>query len=127
MAGGISFETPEPNVPLKRRIPRFRLHADRDAAQQKRTIVTIKVDRADGLRSGTPIRFTGLAVGKIEDVALSADMQSILPTARITEVPARIARVGPPFWVVKADLGLVKTSNVEELVTGQYNEITTQA
>jgi paraquat-inducible protein B len=26
MAGGIAFDTPKPDVPLKRRIPRFRLH-----------------------------------------------------------------------------------------------------
>jgi paraquat-inducible protein B len=123
MAGGIAFETPEPNVPLKRRIPRFRLHEDREAAQQRGTVVTIKVDRADGLRSGTPIRFKGLDVGKIEDVDLSADMQSVLVTARITEVPERIARTGTQFWVVKPELGLMKTSNLETLVTGQYIEV----
>ncbi|BBP57311.1 MlaD family protein [Pseudomonas sp. St316] len=123
MAGGIAFETPEPNVPLKRRIPRFRLFADHEAAQQRGTVVTIKVDRADGLRSGTPIRFKGLDVGKIEDVDLSADMQSVLLTARITEVPERIARVGSQFWVVKPELGLMKTSNLETLVTGQYIEV----
>ncbi|KKA07727.1 mammalian cell entry protein [Pseudomonas ogarae] len=123
MAGGIAFETPEPNVPLKRRIPRFRLFADHEAAQQRGTVVTIKVDRADGLRSGTPIRFKGLDVGKIEDVDLSADMQSVLLTARITEVPERIARVGSRFWVVKPELGLMKTSNLETLVTGQYIEV----
>ncbi|MFW9266112.1 MlaD family protein [Pseudomonas sp. NR3] len=123
MAGGIAFETPEPNVPLKRRIPRFRLHEDRETAQQRGTVVTIKVDRADGLRSGTPIRFKGLDVGKIEDVDLSADMQSVLVTARITEVPERIARTGTQFWVVKPELGLMKTSNLETLVTGQYIEV----
>ncbi|EJL04689.1 PqiB family protein [Pseudomonas fluorescens Q2-87] len=123
MAGGISFETPEPNVPLKRRIPRFRLFADHEAAQQRGTEVTIKVDRADGLRIGTPIRFKGLDVGKIENVDLSADMQSVLLTARITEVPERIARTGTQFWVVKPELGLMKTSNLETLVTGQYIEV----
>ena len=123
MAGGISFETPEPNVPLKRRIPRFRLFADHEAAQQRGTEVTIKVDRADGLRIGTPIRFKGLDVGKIENVDLSADMQSVLLTARITEVPERIARAGTQFWVVKPELGLMKTSNLETLVTGQYIEV----
>ena len=77
---------------MQKRIPRFRLHANREEANQKGTVVTIKVDRADGLRSGTPIRFKGLDVGKIEDVDLSDDLQSVLLTARITEVPERIAR-----------------------------------
>ncbi|AJO80661.1 MULTISPECIES: PqiB family protein [Pseudomonas] len=123
MAGGIAFDTPEPNVPLKKRIPRFRLYTDKEAATQKGTLISIKVDRADGLRSGTPIRFKGLDVGKVEDVDLSSDLQSVLLKARITEVPERIARVGSQFWVVKPELGLIKTANLETLVTGQYIEV----
>lgn len=123
MAGGIAFDTPEPNVPLKKRIPRFRLYTDKEAATQKGTLISIKVDRADGLRSGTPIRFKGLDVGKVEDVDLSSDLQSVLLKARITEVPERIARVGSQFWVVKPELGLIRTANLETLVTGQYIEV----
>ena len=123
MAGGIAFETPEANVPLSRRIPRFRLFANHEEALQKGAVVTIKIDRADGLRVGTPIRFKGLDVGKVEDVDLSDDLQSVLLTARITEVPERIARMGSQFWVVKPELGLMKTSNLETLVTGQYLEV----
>ena len=123
MAGGIAFETPEAKAPLQKRIPRFRLFASHDDATQKGAVISIKVDRADGLRTGTPIRFKGLDVGKIEDVDLSEDLQSVLLTARITEVPDRIARVGSQFWVVKPELGLIKTSNLETLVTGQYIEV----
>ncbi|AIG04806.1 PqiB family protein [Pseudomonas fluorescens] len=123
MAGGIAFETPEPNVPLRNRIPRFRLFADHEASRQRGTLITIKVDRADGLRADTPIRFKGLDVGKIESVDLSADMQSVMLNARITEVPERIARAGSQFWVVKPELGLMKTANLETLVTGQYIEV----
>ncbi|TVT80902.1 PqiB family protein [Pseudomonas sp. H3(2019)] len=123
MAGGIAFETPQATAPLQKRIPRFRLFANREEASQKGAVVTIKVDRADGLRTGTPIRFKGLDVGKVENVDLSDDLQSVLLTARITEVPERIARVGSQFWVVKPELGLIKTSNLETLVTGQYIEV----
>ena len=52
------------------------------------------------MRPGTPVRFKGLDVGKIESVDLSADMQSVLLSARITQVADRIARVGSQFWVV---------------------------
>lgn len=123
MAGGIAFETPQDKAPLKKRIPRFRLFPNHDDAQQQGTLITIRVDRADGLRSGTPIRFKGLDVGKIESVDLSDDLQSVLLSARITEVPERIARAGSQFWVVKPELGLIKTANLETLVTGQYLEV----
>jgi paraquat-inducible protein B len=123
MAGGIAFETPQDNAPLQKRIPRFRLFANHEDATQKGEVITLKLDRADGLRTGTPIRYKGLDVGKVEDVDLSEDLQSVLLTARITEVPERIARVGSQFWVVKPELGLIKTSNLETLVTGQYIEV----
>jgi paraquat-inducible protein B len=123
MAGGIAFETPQANASLKKHIPRFRLFADHDEANKKGAVVTIKVDRADGLSSGTPVRFKGLDVGKIESVDLTDDMQSVILTARITEVPEKIARVGSQFWVVKPELGLIKTQNLETLVTGKYIEV----
>ncbi|WP_397449845.1 MlaD family protein [Pseudomonas sp. NA-150] len=123
MAGGISFDTPRAKVPLKKHIPRFRLFANRELAVQDGTQITIKVDRADGLRPGTPIRFKGLDVGKIEDVDLTDDLQAVKLTARITEVPDKIARAGSTFWVVKPELGLIKTANLETLVTGQYLEV----
>lgn len=123
MAGGISFDTPTPNVPLKRRIPTFRLNESQEAANLSGVPITIKVDDADGLKVGTPIRFRGLDVGKVEGVDLSADLQSVLLKARITEVPERIARVGTQFWVVKPALGIVKTENLGTLITGQYLEV----
>ncbi|PSS56474.1 PqiB family protein [Pseudomonas sp. BBP2017] len=123
MAGGIAFDTPTPNVPLKRRIPSFRLNVDQEAANRSGTTVTIRVERADGLKVGTPVRFKGLDVGKVEQVDLTDDLQAVLLKARITEVPERIAREGTQFWVVKPALGIVKTANLETLVTGQYLEV----
>ncbi|CAK9887476.1 MULTISPECIES: PqiB family protein [Pseudomonas] len=123
MAGGIAFDTPIPNVKLKRRIPFFRLNESQEVANRSGTTVTIRVDRADGLKVGTPIRFKGLDVGKVEQVDLTNDLQAVLLKARITEVPERIAREGSQFWVVKPALGIVKTANLETLVTGQYLEV----
>ncbi|TDF78618.1 PqiB family protein [Pseudomonas sp. H9] len=123
MAGGIAFDTPTPNVPLKRRIPSFRLHEDQEAANRSGTTVTIRVERADGLKVGTPVRFKGLDVGRVEQVDLTDDLQAVVLKARITEVPERIAREGTQFWVVKPALGIVKTANLETLVTGQYLEV----
>jgi paraquat-inducible protein B len=123
MAGGISFETPLTKAPLQKRIPTFRLFASRDLAAQRGTEITIRVDRADGLRPGTAIRFKGLDVGKIENVDLTSDLQAVMLTARLTEVPDKIARAGTEFWVVKPEVGLIKTSNLETLVTGQYLEV----
>lgn len=123
MAGGIAFDTPKPDVPLKRHIPRFRLHESEKAANRAGTLITIRVERADGLKPGTPIRFRGLEVGSIESTDLTDDLQAVLLRARINEAADRITRVGTQFWVVKPALGLVKTENLDTLIGGQYIEV----
>nr|WP_314487786.1 MlaD family protein [uncultured Pseudomonas sp.] len=123
MAGGITFDTPQANVKLKRRIPRFRLHESEEAANRAGTLITIRVNTGDGLKPGTPIRLRGLEVGNIESVDLTDDLQAVLLRARITEVPERIARTGTQFWVVKPALGLVRTENLDTLISGQYLEV----
>ncbi|ANC01718.1 MULTISPECIES: PqiB family protein [Pseudomonas] len=123
MAGGIAFDTPQQNVPLKRHIPRFRLLENEEAANRAGTLVTIRVERADGLKPGTPIRFRGLDVGSIESVDLTSDLQAVLLRARITDAADRIARAGTQFWVVKPAFGLVRTENLDTLIGGQYLEV----
>ncbi|MET1080750.1 MAG: MlaD family protein [Pseudomonas sp.] len=124
LSGGISFETPDPQAAVTdRRVQRFSLYASRELALQKGVQVQLQVASGDGLRAGTPIRFKGLDVGKVETVALSEDLQSVQLTARITEAEGRIARVGSQFWVVKPELGLARTANLETLVSGLYLEV----
>ncbi|CAM3916345.1 hypothetical protein CCOS865_00863 [Pseudomonas reidholzensis] len=123
MAGGIAFDTPRPDVPLKRHIPRFRLHESEEAVNRAGTLITIRVDRADGLKPGTPIRFRGLDVGSVESTDLTDDLSAVLLRARITEAAERITRVGTQFWVVKPALGLVRTENLDTLIGGQYLEV----
>jgi paraquat-inducible protein B len=66
--------------------------------------------------------FQGLDVGKIEDVDLTDDLQAVMITARITEVPERSpGSAASSGW--SSRVGLIKTQNLETLVTGQYIEV----
>ena len=123
LAGGVTFETPDMTAPLDRKIPHFTLHADRDEAMQEGVPIQIKVPDGDGIGPGTPIRFRGIEVGKVESTELTDKLDAVLLNARITSASERIARVGSEFWVVKPELGLVRTANLETLVSGQYLEV----
>lgn len=123
VAGGIAFETPDPKAGVDRRIQRFELYADRESAMQEGVAVQVRVDRGDGLRAGTPIRYKGLDVGKVERVELSEDLQSVVLEARITAAAESIARAGSQFWVVRPELGLMRTANLDTLVSGPYLEV----
>jgi len=123
LAGGIAFETPDPQAPAAKRIPRFALHKDRDSAIQRGTQIEIRLERGDGLNAGTPIRYRGLEVGQVDAVSLSDDLQGVVLRARITAAQAHIARAGTRFWVVRPELGIVRSANLETLVTGPYLEV----
>ncbi|MFC2973123.1 MlaD family protein [Azotobacter bryophylli] len=123
LAGGIAFETPDPKAAVDRRIQRFELYADRETALREGVSVQIRVERGDGLRPGTPIRYKGLEVGKVDRVELSDDLKSVLLDARIGKAAERIARAGTRFWVVRPELGLAHTANLDTLVSGPYLEV----
>ncbi|MEZ6704760.1 MlaD family protein, partial [Pseudomonas aeruginosa] len=71
---------------------------------------------------GTPIRFKGLDIGKIESVELNPDLSGVLMKARLTSAGERVARSGTRFWVVRPALGLLRTENLGTLVSGPYIE-----
>jgi len=123
LAGGIAFDTPDPQAALTQRIPRFVLHADREAALAKGEAVEVLLRRADGLAAGTPVRYKGLEVGTVRSVTLTDDLTGVVVEAQITTGAERIARAGSQFWVVRPELGIVRTANLETLVTGPYLEV----
>jgi len=124
LAGGIAFETPNLQAPRsKERIPRFTLFANRNAATFEGTEISIRVPRGDGLSTGTAIRYRGLDVGKVEQISLSDDLQSVVLRARLSQAQVQIARAGTRFWVVKPQVSLAGATNLETLVSGQYLEV----
>ncbi len=123
VVGGVAFETPQANAPLQARLPEFELFADRDTALEEGAELQIKVASGDGLNAGTPIRFKGLEVGKVDRVDLTPDLQAVVVHARIFKAREQIARSGSQFWVVKPELSLVRTANLDTLITGLYIEV----
>ncbi|WP_447345880.1 MlaD family protein, partial [Pseudomonas aeruginosa] len=83
-----------------------------EAAMARGVEIQLSIDNADGLREGTPIRFKGLDIGKIESVELNPDLSGVLMKARLTSAGERVARSGTRFWVVRPALGLLRTENL---------------
>ncbi|WP_027897520.1 PqiB family protein [Zestomonas thermotolerans] len=123
LMGGVAFETPDLKARVEGKIQRFRLYPDRDSAMLEGRTIRIRVDSGDGLRPGTPIRYRGLDVGEVEKLELSDDLSGVLLSARITQGAERIARAGSRFWVVKPELGLTRTANLDTLISGQYLQV----
>lgn len=123
LQGGIAFDTPQRKAAPVKRFHRFALFADEDKAHASGQLIELRVERGDGLREGTPLRYRGLEVGQVEAVRLADDLASVLMQVRVTAAAERIARAGSRFWVVRPELGLVRTANLDTLVSGPYLEV----
>ena len=121
--GGIAFDTPDLKAAPVARFRRFPLFADEKQALALGRLIELRAARSDGLREGTPLRFRGLDVGQVEQIRLSDDMAAVLLQVRVTEAEERIARAGSRFWVVRPELGLARTANLDTLVSGPYLEV----
>ena len=123
MLGGIALDTPDPQAAPVTRVKRFRLFDDEARALARGHLLELSLPRADGIDAGTPLRYRGLQVGAVEQVRLADDLQQVLLTLRVTEAGERIARAGSRFWVVRPELGLARTANLDTLVSGPYLEV----
>ena len=123
LVGGVAFETPRANVPLQGSMPEFQLFADRDTALDEGVELQIKFASGEGLNAGTPIRYKGFEVGKVDRVDLTDDLSEVVIYARIFKAREQIARAGSQFWVVKPELSLVRTANLDTLISGLYIEV----
>jgi paraquat-inducible protein B len=120
MAGGIAFETPNPDAKVEGQIQRFTLYSDRKDAFKAGKAIRIRVSNGDGLKPGTAIRYRGLDVGQVEAIALTDDLSGVILHARIDTAADRVTAPGAQFWVVKPALGLLRTEHLDTLVSGQY-------
>lgn len=123
LSGGIAFDTPNPTANPIKDIRAFPLYANEEKARLGGSLITLKLNNSEGIVEGTPIKVKGLRVGTVESISLTNDLSKVTAVARITQGIDLIARSNSNFWVVKPELGLLKTANLGTLITGVYLEV----
>ena len=119
--GGIAFTTPNGKTTAARPGEKFTLFEDFDASRrQEKTEIRIHFSGGEGLSKGTAIKYQGFTVGKVRKVNLNSAHNGIVVDAVLEPGAEYLAKEGSLFWVVKPELGLASTKNIETLVTGQY-------
>lgn len=121
--GGIAFDSADKNSSRVGNGYAFALFSDLAAATEKGQLIELQVDSGEGLRVGTALRFKGLDVGRIESLGLNAQRNAVLLQVKVFSAADLIARQGAQFWVVRPELGLMRTANLDTLVSGPYLEV----
>lgn len=123
LLGGIAFDTPDLRATRLPQGKRLRLFDSEQQALTRAHWLELRLPRGDGLVEGTPLRYRGLQVGSVEQVTLSDDLQQVLLRVRVEQAGEAIARAGSRFWVVRPQLGLVRSEHLDTLVSGPYLEV----
>ncbi len=90
------------------------------AWQARGLSVVVQLDDGYGLKTGDDVRFRGITVGKIDNVALSTDLRSVVVTARLTSQADLLARTGTRFWVVRPQLGLSRIEGLDTIIGPRF-------
>lgn len=125
MRGGISLTTPDLYVPVAHNGDHFTLFATEEDALEAGFMVRIQFESGEGLTIGTSLKFRGIDVGEVKRIRLnysneSADQTTVAVDALIYNDNRWLAREGSQFWLIKPQLGLANTANLETLIKGSY-------
>ncbi len=128
MNGGIGLATPSVKAPAVKNGHSFTLYDTEQAAMETGLMVRIRFDSGEGLKTGTPLKFRGMEVGEVKRVKLDHDIadpdhSTIIADTLIYNDNRWLAREGARFWLVKPELGLARTANLDTLIKGQYIQV----
>lgn len=78
---------------------------------------------AGGLTVNSPIMYRGAIVGRIENIALSSDSDSVQIHARLSPSATDLAREGSQWWVVQPSVSLQGVQGLDTIVGPRYIEV----
>ena len=90
------------------------------ALRARGDLVTLRFTQGHGLKPGDSLRHRGVQVGSVIDVALAADIASVVVRVRLHPSARSLARVGSRFWVVRPQLSLEGATGLDTLVGPLY-------
>jgi paraquat-inducible protein B len=81
--------------------------------------ITVRFADVSGLRIGqTPVKYRGVQVGEVIDMALGEDQKQVLVRVRLRKDAAPIAREGARFWIVRPRIGWGAVTGLGTVFTG---------
>lgn len=122
VAGGIAFRTPQVDKPqLAWEGLRYTLHPDYESTLTDESLeISLHFNSGTTINKGTEIKYQGIKVGEVLVAELDAGMDGVKVKARLVPSAKGLARRGSEFWLVRPQLGLGNTRNLETLVTGSF-------
>jgi paraquat-inducible protein B len=83
--------------------------------------ITISFLSGDGVQVGkTLVKYRDVSVGRVSDVVLSADHQTVVVSADVSKDAASLLKADTQFWIVRPRVGVGSVSGLNTLLSGVY-------
>jgi paraquat-inducible protein B len=83
--------------------------------------IAISFLSGEGVQVGkTLIKYRDVTVGRVSDVVLSADHQTVVVTADLSKGAASLLKEDTQFWIVRPRIGVGTVSGLDTLLSGVY-------
>ncbi|WP_020680714.1 MlaD family protein [Marinobacterium rhizophilum] len=126
VTGGIAFNTPAGGAAIAAGHP-FQLYANQASSVEQGLEIRILFPPDRPLQAGTPIRYRGLTVGRIEQVRLYDAQGTIDATAVLFSEGHFLARKGSRFWIEQPEVRLSAIRNPADILVGSHVEVSAGA
>lgn len=94
------------------------------SASEKGPVITIDFPTAEGLEvDKTKIRYLDVEIGKVTDIMINQDSQTIQVTAQMHRSAENYLNQNTSFWVVRPQVGLAGISGLNTILSGAYIEV----
>lgn len=117
IAGGISFYTPPGDNTELTPNHQFHLFPDFEAAEDG-IAVNVKFPARSEIRKGTRVVSEGIRIGRVQQLQLSEDLQTLNARLLIDPRARPLLRSGSQFWLPTPKLSLGRLQNIGELIQG---------
>ncbi len=92
----------------------------REAASTEPLEILIRFSNGHGLTTGDVVKFRGIVVGEIVDIALNERLDGIDVQVRLAASGRLLARAGTRFWIERPRVQLTGISGLDTLTGGQH-------
>lgn len=82
--------------------------------------VTVEFRQGHGLKAGDAVRYRGIAVGTVQEVALAPDLNGIRVHIRLGRQARDLARAESRFWIVRPELTLSGAQGLDTVLGANY-------
>lgn len=88
--------------------------------QERGIPIAIQFQAGQGLQPGDSVRYLGIDIGTVQDVALDPAGDRVIVQAELKKSARDLARTGTRFWVVRPRVGFGGLAGLDTLVGSRY-------